>query len=293
MTRKGTCTSVTLALMLSAISAGAADKKPWKDASVQVGDIKIHYIEAGVGDRALVLIPGLSMPAEVWKEQMTYFSARNYRVLAYDPRSQGLTTKTDQGNTYQQHAADLHAFLQALKVEHAALVGWSAAVPVLLEFLASPEAMPPDKVVLVDGFPCGYKDGDYPGGFTPQQARSLALAFQEDRAKATDKFVRGMFKNKQAEILYRELSDASLKTPTGTLISLFFDLYTGDRRPLLARVSVPTLVVISPDSRLLGEYMQSKIPRAKLEAIPEAGHAVFLDRPQTFNQVLEAFLAEP
>ncbi len=292
MTRNEMCFALMVAL-ISALSAGAADKKPWKDANVQVGDIKIHYIEAGAGNRTLVLIPGLSMPAEVWKEQLSYFSARNCRVLAYDPRSQGLTTKTEEGNTYQQHAADLHAFLQTLKVEHATLVGWSAAVPVLLEFLASPEAMPPDKVVLVDGFPCGQKDADYPGGFTAQQARSFALAFQENRAKATDKFVRGMFKNKQPELLYKEIADASLKTPTGTLVSLFFDLYTGDRRPLLPRVSVPTLVVISPDSRLLGEYMQSKIPNAKLEAIPEAGHAVFLDKPQTFNQVLETFLAEP
>jgi non-heme chloroperoxidase len=293
MTAKRIWCSLVLVAALSLLRAEAAEKKPWKDATVSVGDLKIHYIEMGAGDRSLVLIPGLTMAAEVWKEQLIYFSARNYRVIAYDPRSQGSTTKTDAGNTYQQHAADMHAFLGALKVEHATLVGWSAAVSTLLEYLASPEAMPPDKVVLVDGFPSGQKDQDYPGGFTAQQARGFMMPFQEDRGKATDKFVRGMFKSKQMELLYKEMTDASIKTPTGTMLALFFDLYTGDRRPLLARISVPTLVVVSPDSRLLGEYMQSKIPHSKLEVVPDAGHAVFLDKPQTFNQVLETFLDEP
>ena len=92
------------------------------------GDIKIHYLEAGTGDRILVFIPGWTMTAEVWKEQIPYFSARGFRVIALDPRSQGQTTKTETGNTYQQQAADLHAFLQALKIEHSYLVGWGSGV---------------------------------------------------------------------------------------------------------------------------------------------------------------------
>jgi pimeloyl-ACP methyl ester carboxylesterase len=49
---------------------------------------------------------------------------------------------------------------------------------------------------------------------------------------------------------------------------------------------------MSPENRVLGEYMQSKIPRSKLEVIADSGHAVFLDKPQTFNQIVEAFLGE-
>jgi len=49
---------------------------------------------------------------------------------------------------------------------------------------------------------------------------------------------------------------------------------------------------MSPANRTLGEYMQSKIPRSKLEVIDDSGHALFLDKPQAFNQVVEAFLGE-
>ena len=144
---------------------------PWRDRYLQVGDIKIHYLEAGAGDRTLVFVPGWMTPAEVWKEQIPYFSSRGFRVIAVDPRSQGETTRTELGNTYQQHAADLHAFLQSLKIERCYLVGWAAGVTTLLEYLSSPEVLKPEKVVFVEGGPAMVKLEDYPGSVTPQQAR--------------------------------------------------------------------------------------------------------------------------
>jgi len=284
---------ILLTMLLGLIVALAlAQKKPWRDMYVQLGDIKMHYLEAGTGDRQLVFIPGWTMIAEVWKEQIPYFVARGFHVYAIDPRSHGLTTKTEQGNTFFQQAADLHAFLKTLKIEHANLVGWSAGVSVLLEYISSPETLRPDKLVLVDGAPSGTREGDYPGGMTRQMARTAVLNLQEDRKKETDRFVRGMFKSRQPEFLYTELIEGSLKTPTGTATALLFDSFTGDRRPALARIDSPTLIVVPDERQLLGEYLQSKIPRSKLEVIPEAGHALFLEKPQAFNQALEGFLGE-
>jgi len=283
--------SIVAMLATCALLSGA-EKKPWKDLSVQVGDIKVHYVEAGGGDRTLVFVPGWTMTAEVWKEQIPYFAARGFRVLAIDPRSHGQTTRTDEGNTYQQQAADLNAFLRTLKIRRPILVGWSAGVVVLLEYVSSSEAEQPERLVLVDGGVLGFKEGDYPGGMTMQQARSIILSFQEDRAKWTDQFVQGMFKSRQPQMLITEITQACMKVPIGTVVSLSMDLFTGDRRPLLPRVKVPTVIVMAEDNRLLGEYLQSKIGGSRCEVIPEAGHAVFLEKPQAFNQVLEIFLGE-
>jgi len=283
--------SIVAMLATCALLSGA-EKKPWKDLSVQVGDIKVHYVEAGGGDRTLVFVPGWTMTAEVWKEQIPYFAARGFRVLAIDPRSHGQTTRTDEGNTYQQQAADLNAFLRTLKIRRPILVGWSAGVVVLLEYVSSSEAEQPERLVLVDGGVLGFKEGDYPGGMTMQQARSIVLSFQEDRAKWTDQFVQGMFKSRQPQMLITEITQACMKVPIGTVVSLSMDLFTGDRRPLLPRVKVPTVIVMAENNRLLGEYLQSKIGGSRCEVIPEAGHAVFLEKPQAFNQVLESFLGE-
>ncbi len=290
MHRRSISMGVVTVLLSTLAFLSGAEKKPWKDMYVSLGDIKMHYLEAGTGDRSIVFIPGLTMAAEVWKEQIPYFTARGFHVFAIDPRSQGLTTKTDGGNTYLQQAADLHAFLKTLKIEHAVLVGWSAAVSALLDYVSSPDTMRPDNLVFVDGAPMGHQEADYPGGRTIQQMRTVLLSYEEDRAKATTEFVRGMFKTKQPELAYTEIENSCMKTPTGTALALLFDLYTGDRRVALMRVSVPTLLLFTAETRQVGEYMQSKIKRAKLEVIEDAGHAMFLDKPQTFNQLVESFL---
>ena len=277
--------------LLLALNLVGADK-PYKDASVQVGDIKMHYLEAGSGDRHLVFIPDLAMTAEVWKEQIPYFAARGFHVLAIDPRSQGLTSKSEGGNTYHQHAADLHAFLEKLKLEHCTLIGWSAGVVGLLEYISSPETLKPDRLVFVGGAPISAGDKDFPGGLNIPQAREAVLAMEDDRAKATEALVRGMFKSQQNGPLIKEMIDNSMKTPTGTAIALMFDLITGDRRSALATIDVPTLIVVSRDKQLLGEYLQSKIAGAQISVIPDAGPAFFLEKPQAFNQALEDFLSK-
>jgi non-heme chloroperoxidase len=280
-------------LLLTAVTPGAGKEKGlWKDLFLEAGDIKIHYLDTGTGDRVLVFIPGWTMTADVWKVQIPYFAARGFRVIAMDPRSQGLTTKTESGNTYQQQAADLHAFLQTLKIEHSYLVGWGAGVSVLLDYISSPEALKPEKMVFVDGSPAALKADDYPGSMTMQQARRLPLLLEDNRAKATEQFVRSLFKRRPAESLVVEMTAASMKTPLSAALALYFDQFTGDRRPALLHVPVPSLIMTTPENRAIGEYMKSKIPRSSLEVVEDVGSAMFLDKPQTFNQLLENFLGE-
>ena len=282
----------SMLLIAAACWLAAKDKDPWKDFFVEVGDIKIHYLEAGTGDRVLVFVPGWTMNAQVWKEQIPYFSARGFRVIAFDPRSHGLTTKTETGNTYLQQAADLHAFLQALKIEHSYLVGWGTGVSVLLDYISSPEALKPEKLVFVEGSPAVLKSSDYPGVMTTQQARKLVLGLGENRAKATDQYVRGLFRQRPGELVINEMIAASLKTPLASALSLYFDQFTSDRTPALRHIPVPTLILTTSENKAVGEYMQAKIQRATLEVIEDAGSAIFLDKPQAFNQILEKFLGE-
>jgi non-heme chloroperoxidase len=283
---------ILLVLLFSLSSATAKDKGPWKEQFIEVGDIKIRYLDAGSGDRTLVFIPGWTMPAEVWRDQIGYFSSRGFRVIAFDPRSQGMTTKTEIGNSYYQHAADLHQFLKNLKIEHSYLIGWDAGVLTLLEYISSPETTKPEKMVFVGGSPAALKSEDYPGATTVKQIRSLFLDLQDNRSKATEKYVHSLFTQGHPQFLYTELMDACSKTPMSAAISLLFDQFTGDRRAALLRVPVPTLIMTTPENRQLGEYMNAKTPRSNLLVIEEAGNAMFLDKPQAFNQAIESFLGD-
>jgi non-heme chloroperoxidase len=79
------------------------------------------------GQPILVFIPGWSTGADIWKHQIDTF-AKTDRVIAFDPRSQGDSTKTTTGNTPEMRAQDLHALLERLGMRHPVLIGWSQGV---------------------------------------------------------------------------------------------------------------------------------------------------------------------
>ena len=112
------------------------------------------------------------------------------------------------------------------------------------------------------------------------------------RKKFTEQFVKELFKQPQPASLIKDLNKSSLKTPVGAAVALLFDLITGDRLSALASISVPTLIITTEENRAIGEYMDSKISRSELKVIEDAGHAVFLDKPQAFNQAVETFIGE-
>ena len=97
---------------------------------VEVGDgVSLRVIEAGKpGDGpALVFIPGWSTGVDIWHRQIDTF-AKTHRVIAFDPRSEGESTKTTSGNTPEIRAQDLHALLERLGVRRPVLIGWSQGV---------------------------------------------------------------------------------------------------------------------------------------------------------------------
>lgn len=68
-----------------------------------------------------------------------------------------------------------------------------------------------------------------------------------------------------------------------------------DRTGLLARISVPTLVVVGSEDVVTppseAEAMASAIPDARLVVIPGAGHITPMEAPGSFNAELQAFWA--
>jgi pimeloyl-ACP methyl ester carboxylesterase len=72
-------------------------------------------------------------------------------------------------------------------------------------------------------------------------------------------------------------------------------MHRADSTPLLAQVSVPTLVITGAEDDMIpvdeSRRMANAIPGATLEIIPGAGHLANLEQPDAFNKALTAFLA--
>ena len=71
---------------VDAVSAPELDER-----TVDLGnDVSLRVIEAGdpISGASLVFIPGWSTTADIWREQINRF-APSYRMISFDPRSQG------------------------------------------------------------------------------------------------------------------------------------------------------------------------------------------------------------
>ena len=100
----------------------AKDRIESKYVTVAPG-VELHILEKGEG-KPLVFIPSLTFSGEIFKNQLEYFSSE-YRVIAIDPRGQGYSTKTVDGNDYLTHGRDVAGLIDALGLKDIVLIGWS------------------------------------------------------------------------------------------------------------------------------------------------------------------------
>ena len=85
--------------------------------------LDIHYEDRGEGD-TIIFIPGLTCTTEFFVHNLEEIAA-HYRVISYDPRSQGESSKTETGNNFIQRGRDLAEFVDALGLDDFTIAGWS------------------------------------------------------------------------------------------------------------------------------------------------------------------------
>src|SRR6476661_8259110 len=87
-------------------------------------DIELYYEDHGTG-QAVVLIHGYPLDGSSWEKQTTALLAAGYRVITYDRRGFGKSSKPTVGYDYDTFAADLNTLLNTIDVNDAVLVGFS------------------------------------------------------------------------------------------------------------------------------------------------------------------------
>ena len=279
--------------MIAVLLLSATARAQITDGTTAVGSVKIHYLQSGPAKstRALILIPGWRLPAYLWTEQLTRFGAHE-RVIAIDPRSQGPSTKTTEGNTPESRAVDLHGVLTNLGVAHATLVGWSQGAQDVSAYLAQFGTSTVDAIVLVDSpVSWGAAEVDAHPGFAkvilsgiPVYARS-----PEDYSRG---MVRSIFVQPHPDLDINKIVQSTMQTPPDIGVAMLTqDIFGADRRPALHALDKPALIIAAAKGPLfdLQKEEAATIPRAQFVAIENAGHAVMVDQPAQFDSVLTAF----
>jgi non-heme chloroperoxidase len=105
--------------------------------------------------------------------------------------------------------------------------------------------------------------------------------------------VQSLFRKPHPDLDLPSIVKSTLETPTNTGVAMLIsDIFGADRRPALAKLDKPALVVASGSSPLLDvqKEMAASTPAAKLVVIDRTAHAVFVDDPAVFAAALESFL---
>lgn len=97
--------------------------------------IELYYEDQGAG-RPVVLIHGYPLNGHSWEKQTRELLAAGHRVVTYDRRGFGRSSKVHTGYDYDTFADDLHAVLETLDLRDAVLVGFSMGTGELARYVS-------------------------------------------------------------------------------------------------------------------------------------------------------------
>lgn len=238
---------------------------------VEHDSARIWYAAYGSGLPVVLLHGGLGHSGN-WGYQVPALMGAGYQAVLVDSRGHGRSTRDSRPFSYERMASDVLAVLDFLRLDRAAVAGWSdgACIALILALNA------PARVAGVFFFGCNMDpSGTKPVEFSPLLRRCLSRHAQDyARLSVTpDQF------------------DAFCEA-----VELMMQTQPNCSAEDLAQVRVPVAIVQSERDEFItrehAEYLARSIPAAALTILPGVSHFAPLQRPEPFNRVLLAFLGK-
>lgn len=269
---------------------------------VEMSDGAYLYSEcSGETGSPIVFIPGFCCTTVFFQRNVEAL-AREHRVVTYDPRGQGNSSKGLQGHTVARNAKDLKELIEAYGFESATVVAWSMAGQFAMDYVRQFGTEYLDSIVMAD---CPL----HALGDEPWNAHGLRAA-NMDRFNDHLKRSYGEWEEYCAGFAHKIWDDVDprcvewstrefLKTPPWIAFAIYSDMVYRNGFPYLAQADVPMLFT-GADSRVTqnGVDLATKwYPESRPEplvsrscAFDNGGHAFFYVEAERFNQVLLSFI---
>ncbi len=258
----------------------------------------IYYETKGEG-APILFVHGWTMSGKFWQKQVEKL-AKDHQVVVMDLRAHGNSSKTLYGHTIPQYAKDVRAIIDALKLKDVALVGWSLAGPVVLEYWKQFGSDKVKALGLVDMTPFPFSPAEWNAhglkNYNYDRMNEFFIALNEKRRDVAATFVNNMFKSAQAPKGDLEwMITEHLKTPVAVAVDIYSDYLMRDYSEVLKTITVPT-IVFAADSNIfkkgieMGKFIASQVPKATFAPSEKGGHVLFYEDADWFNNELATFL---
>ena len=133
--------------------------------------VEIYYEDHGTGS-PVVLIHGWPLSGASWEKQISALLAAGHRVITYDRRGFGQSSRPSLGYDYDTLSEDLHKLVTRLDLRDVALVGFSMGGGEVARYLGKHGSERVSKAVFVSAItPCLLKSPDNPDLLVPESIR--------------------------------------------------------------------------------------------------------------------------
>jgi 3-oxoadipate enol-lactonase len=260
-------------------------------ALAQVNGIELNYKLEGAGEETIVLVNGLADDLETWALQVDDFQAAGYRVLRFDNRGIGASSKPVGPYSSEMLAHDAKALVDSLGITQFHLMGVSMGGMIAQEYALR---YPAD--LLSATFGCTYAA---PGPFCSRMfamwadmAPVLGVPFVM-RDVTLWAFTVPFFSERGEELEDFETAMRYMDQPVHAYLAQLAVIQNHDTTSRLGEVTVPTLVLAGEEDILIPVSLSRRIHEAiqgSEWATTKGGHACVWEHPAQFNRTFIDFV---
>ncbi len=263
--------------------------------------ISLYYEDHGQG-RPVVLIHGWPLSGALWEKQVAALLAAGHRVITYDRRGFGQSSKPVIGYDYDTFAADLDALMTTLDLRDCALVGHSMGTGEVVHYLSTYGSARVRRAVLIAPLgPFLLKTPDNPKGVDKSVFDGIMAAIASDRLAYLSRFLADFYnvdvwggRLVSEQVVQYSWNVAARASSQGTHSCV--PAWLTDFRADLPRIDVPTLAIHGDADRILpieatGNRLPEAIEGLRYVVIRDAPHGLMWTHAAQVNSELTDFLA--
>ena len=265
--------------------------------------IDIYYEDQGSGP-VVVLLSGWPFDGRSWEPQLHELLAAGYRVVNYDRRGFGRSSRPSVGYDFDTLAADLDQVLTELDLRDVTLIGFSLGTGEVARYVGRYGTDRLRSVVFIETLaPSFVKSADNPNGVDEAGVAGVQQAILDDRYAwlpgliadflNLDDYLGKRVSEETVRALWAAGAEAS-PYATWACVRTWLDDFAADIRG----IDVPTLILHGTGDRILsvdgqGRRLHAALPAARYVEIDGGPHVMCVTHAAEVNRELLAFLADP
>jgi pimeloyl-ACP methyl ester carboxylesterase len=265
--------------------------------------VELYYEDQGAG-QPVVLIHGYPLDGHSWEKQAGVLLAAGHRVITYDRRGFGQSSKVGSGYDYDTFAADLDTLLTTLDLRDVVLVGFSMGTGELARYVAKYGT---DRIArlafLASLEPFLVQRDDNPEGVPQQAFDDIATAARTDRYAWFTQFYRDFYNLDETlgsriseDVVRANWTTATSSAPVAAyaVVPSWLEDFRADTEAVRA-ADLPTLILHGTADKILpidvtGRRFRDLVPHADYVEIQGAPHGLLWTHADVVNEALLRFV---